>query len=475
MQDMMTQDLRKQSLEQFLKKESLNRDWKNWVRINIKAGCDKNSMFKIMADEGFSHDMIKDALNFEPAIPLDQIINPLKESATAQRGVAPFIPNAGRLPVDGLELYILEDFLNEAECEYLVAKTMAGLRPSTITSSEEPDKYFRSSSTCELGILTDDFIKDIDRRICAVVGLDPAYSEVMQGQHYEVGQEFKAHTDVFEQEELAQQAGTQGQRSYTFMIYLNDVAEGGETSFPNIDKIFVPKRGMAVIWNSLHPDGTVNQNSLHHAHPVKKGSKTVITKWFRTRAGLPVFSREENENIANFTRIGFQKDTLPKPLFEKLIKFYHDNRAQQVEETGAKGFIENTGASPKSSSLVELTPALQKDIHSCLRPVLELWSGIRLDPTYVYGIRIYHNGTVLKAHRDRIDTHIISAIINIDQEVNKDWPLYIEDNYYRQHRVMMKPGEIVYYEGGRLSHGRPEPLDGHHFANIFCHFRPLEE
>ncbi len=472
----MTQDLPEQSLEQFLKKESLNRDWKNWVRTNIKAGCDKNSMFKIMADEGFSHDMIKDALDFEPAIPLDQIINPLKEAydeGEAVNAISRFIPNARRLLVDGIELYILESFLNEAECAYIIAKTKAGLRPSTITGSVEPDKYYRSSSTCEIGMLDDDLIQDVDRRICAIMGLDPAYSETMQGQHYETGQEFKAHTDFFEQEELAKVGGELGQRSYTFMIYLNDVEEGGETSFPQINQTFSPKRGMAVIWNSLHPDGSINQNSSHHASPVKKGSKTVITKWFRTKATVPVSLREENENIPNYTVAGFQKDTLPKPLFDRLWNFYQRNFKSQEEETAAKDFIDNTGVSAKSSSMIELPQPLQEDIHCCLKPVLEIWSGIKLKPTYVYGIRIYHNGTALKQHRDRIGTHIISAIINIDQDVNEDWPLYIEDNYYRQNKVIMKPGDIVYYEGGRLLHGRPEPLDGKLFANIFCHFKPL--
>ena len=477
-QVIMEQDLHRQSIERFLMKKRLDSDWQNWVRTNVQAGCDKNGMFRIMLDEGFDYDIIKDALNFEPAIPLDQIINPLKtvqaESSGAVVSELPFIANAERQELDGIELYILEDFLDAGECEHIIARTLGCLRPSTITRDDEPDQYFRTSNTCDLGLLDDEVIKKIDLRICAMIGLDPAHSEVLQGQHYEVGQEFKAHTDYFEEDELAEYGGEAGQRSYTVMIYLNDVEEGGETCFTIVNQTVQAKRGRAVIWNNLNPDGSVNHNSMHHACPVKQGNKTVITKWFRTSQGRPVFLREENENIPNHTRLGFEKDTLAKPLFRKIKEFYYKNLENKFEENASCNLIGNIKENVSGSSLVQLPESLNDEIHACLKPVLEVWSGIKLEPTYVYGIRIYHNGAVLDLHRDRIGTHIISAIINVDQDVNTEWPLFIEDNDYRQHEVFLKPGEIVYYEGGRLLHGRPIPLDGRWYANIFCHFKPAD-
>lgn len=466
-------------------KPVFSEDWKNWIRTNVEAGCDKNGIFRILSDEGFDYDRIKDALNFEPAVALDQIINPLKQASRTQTevvaetgggsvaGAMPhIIPNAERLELDGIEFYVIEGFLNRKECDQIVALIKAHLRPSGITTTDEPDKYYRTSSTCDLGLLDDVLVKDIDRRICAIMGLDPAFSESIQGQHYEVGQEFKAHTDFFEGNELAEYGGAQGQRSYTFMIYLNDVEDGGETSFPNLKKTIVPIRGRAVVWNSLDGNGMPNQNSLHRAHPVKKGSKTVITKWFRTRDGLPVFSREENENIPNYTEIGFKKSELPKKLFRKITKFYRQNLSNQVSETVPGDFILSTGESASGSSMVELPETLRQEIHACLKPRVEAWSGLDLESTFVYGIRVYHDGAVLKEHRDRLGTHTFGVIINVDQDVNEDWPLSIEDSYYRRHEVILRPGEVIYYEGARLLHGRPTPLNGTGFANIFCHFKP---
>ena len=96
-----------------------------------------------------------------------------------------------------------------------------------------------------------------------------------------------------------------------------------------------------------------------------------------------------------------------------------------------------------------------------------------LEPTFVYGIREYQNGAVLMPHRDRKETHIISAIINIAKDVIDDWPLVIEDHFYRKHEVFLEPGEIIFYESARLLHGRPQPLNGKGYANIFCHYMPI--
>lgn len=468
----MIYEVQRGKLERYLVKSGFNDDWKDWITTNIEAGCDRNGMFRIMLDAGFDYDLIRDALDFEPMLPVDQITNPLEQS---KQNSPLFIPNGKRLAQDGIEFYLLEDFLNPEECDQIITRIRSRMRPSDITAKDEPDKYYRTSSTCDLGLLDDPVVAEIDRRICAVTGLDPAWSESIQGQHYDIGQEFKAHTDYFEKEELSEYGGALGQRSYTVMIYLNDVEDGGETSFPRLGQTVLPRQGRAVIWNSLHPDGSLNHNSMHHAHPVKKGSKTVITKWFRTKDGLPAYSRQANENIPNHTRIGFKKDVLPKTLYRKIGTFYRRNLKAQVDETVPGDFIKNTGTGPVASSLVELSQSLRDEIHDCLKGRLEKWSALRLDPTFVYGIRIYHRGTVLESHRDRLETHIISAIINIDQQVNEDWPLMIEDNYYRRHEIFLHPGEMVFYEGGRLLHGRPTPLDGDCYANIFCHFKPAEK
>ena len=57
------------------------------------------------------------------------------------------------------------------------------------------------------------------------------------------------------------------------------------------------------------------------------------------------------------------------------------------------------------------------------------------------------------------------------QSVDDDWPLYVLDNDGGEHRVMMKPGDMVWYESARVIHGRPQPLQGEFFDNLFIHYR----
>ena len=60
---------------------------------------------------------------------------------------------------------------------------------------------------------------------------------------------------------------------------------------------------------------------------------------------------------------------------------------------------------------------------------------------------------------------------NFVQAVEANWPLYLVDNKGEQHKVVMKPGEMLWYESARLIHGRPQPLQGEFFDNLFIHFR----
>jgi len=469
-------------------KTVFDESWKNWIKTNVDSGLDKDGIFKILLDEGYEYRAICKEMKYKPSVPLDKLINPFdaqrKNEArqTTNKGVKIdrsklFIPGAKRLDSERLELYTLENFLSFDECEKIIERIQANLRTSTL-SSYEADQSYRTSRTCDLARSNDPFISDIHNRICRIIGVDRAYSEEIQGQYYELGQEFKAHTDYFETHEMQTHATEKGQRTYTVMIYLNDVEEGGATSFLNVAASFKPKTGTAVIWNSLKPDGTPNVDSMHQALPVTKGYKAVITNWFRSSAGIsnppPMFTKELNEYIPNYTRVGFEQTKLPADLFSKISSFYRENRQSATSEHVPGDFIYNKNRTNESSLILELPDELRRAIHDAMKPKMEKWCGKKLDPTYVYGIREYKKGAILKLHRDRFDTHIISAIINVAQQVNEDWPLVIEDNYYRSHNVLLAPGDVVFYEGARLMHGRPIAFDGTSFANIFCHFKPID-
>ena len=75
-------------------------------------------------------------------------------------------------------------------------------------------------------------------------------------------------------------------------------------------------------------------------------------------------------------------------------------------------------------------------------------------------------------HVDTVNTHVVSAIINVDQSAERSWPLLILDHYDNEHEVIMEPGDMVLYESAKLLHGRPSPFVGSHYDNIFIHYCP---
>jgi prolyl 4-hydroxylase len=192
-------------------------------------------------------------------------------------------PGMQRVPSPKLDLFIRRGFLTAEECAPIIAMIDRQRRPSTI-ADDMGDPTFRTSETCDLSADHSE-VATLNARISALTGLNPDHGEPVQGQRYTVGQEFKNHTDYFEENGLDYHAMTRvaGQRTWTVMIYLNEPEAGGATRFRTIGKTVQPETGKLLAWNNLRPDGRPNVNTLHHGMKVRAGTKYVVTKWFRER------------------------------------------------------------------------------------------------------------------------------------------------------------------------------------------------
>ncbi|XP_068670621.1 uncharacterized protein [Montipora foliosa] len=69
-------------------------------------------------------------------------------------------------------------------------------------------------------------------------------------------------------------------RFATVLVYLKDVEEGGETKFPQLGISVKPRKGLALIWNSMNSKGECDLTSLHNAAKVVKGQKFIIQRWY---------------------------------------------------------------------------------------------------------------------------------------------------------------------------------------------------
>eukprot|EP00349_Pseudokeronopsis_sp_Brazil_P001488 CAMPEP_0202960736 /NCGR_PEP_ID=MMETSP1396-20130829/4886_1 /ASSEMBLY_ACC=CAM_ASM_000872 /TAXON_ID= /ORGANISM="Pseudokeronopsis sp., Strain Brazil" /LENGTH=354 /DNA_ID=CAMNT_0049680143 /DNA_START=206 /DNA_END=1270 /DNA_ORIENTATION=+ len=181
----------------------------------------------------------------------------------------------------------------------------------------------------------------------------------------------------------------------------------------------------------------------------------------------------------NYTQVGFKLMKVPKDVWEPLIAFYNKWKAKKKIEKWYRGAtIVNSWDSP--SYMVSFEDPefvggvrVKEQIWEGMRPVIEEWTGHKLTPTSLYGVRIYSEGSVLATHVDRLPL-VSSCIINVDQDLDEPWPIEVYDHNGKAYNVTMEPGDIVLYESSTVLHGRPFPLKGRYYANVFVHFEPID-
>ncbi|KAL5181573.1 putative prolyl 4-hydroxylase 9 [Glycine soja] len=191
------------------------------------------------------------------------------------------------------------NFASAEQCETIIEMARGGLKPSTLVlrkgETEESTKgirtsygVFMSASEDETGILD-----SIEEKIAKATKIPRTHGEAFNILRYEVGQKYSPHYDAFDEAEFGP---LQSQRAASFLLYLTDVPEGGETLFPyengfNRDGSYDfedciglrvrPRKGDGLLFYSLLPNGTIDQTSVHGSCPVIKGEKWVATKWIR--------------------------------------------------------------------------------------------------------------------------------------------------------------------------------------------------
>ena len=128
--------------------------------------------------------------------------------------------------------------------------------------------------------------------------------------------------------------------------------------------------------------------------------------------------REEEERIhqnakqpssmVNYTTMGFQKIRAPAPLFALLKEFWEANHDKAVvENNDATPFhnawqVPTTIVSTEDDELVGGGRNLSAAVWNAARDILEEWTGQKLAGSSVYGIRVYHNQSILTPHADRL-------------------------------------------------------------------------
>lgn len=189
---------------------------------------------------------------------------------------------------------VLQRFASTAECEWLIELAKDRLNPALVwdpaTGEGRPDPN-RTNRALQLHLRQMDVVAQVIRaRIAAASNLPLPVFEPAQIMRYDVGEEFRPHHDYLDPSHAGHelQLARFGQRIATFLIYLNDDFEGGETVFPSIGFRYRGARGDALLFANVDaatraPDPL----TLHAGLPPVRGEKWIFSQWIRDRSPGP--------------------------------------------------------------------------------------------------------------------------------------------------------------------------------------------
>lgn len=196
---------------------------------------------------------------------------------------------AQRSQFDEPRISTIKDFLSAPICNWIIGLASPSLSAARVYDTESSDgKYheFRSNTGMGLSFIdTDLIVQLVHMRIANAIATPVMHQEPTNVLHYAPGQEYRAHYDFIEPNAVGQadELRIAGQRVATFLIYLNDDYDGGDTNFLHLNWGFKGKAGDALIFWNVSNAGAPERKSLHAGSPVTRGEKWLFSKWVRDR------------------------------------------------------------------------------------------------------------------------------------------------------------------------------------------------
>lgn len=200
------------------------------------------------------------------------------------------LPHTRPLPVAVVELNTphvrsLRGLLTAEECDYLCAKGADRLEPARVGQGTLHEARTNESATFDL-LHSSVLVQSIDTRIALALEAPPENGERLVLLRYLAGQAYAPHFDWLDPNAPGDAAAIEagGQRLSTLITYLNTDFTGGETHFVRTNAAFRGRKGDALLWNNLLPDGSVDAATEHAGRPPLSGEKYLLSKWMRDRS-----------------------------------------------------------------------------------------------------------------------------------------------------------------------------------------------
>lgn len=175
---------------------------------------------------------------------------------------------------DGIKSF--REYLKEAKLKLKVSLTdfTRGTTCINETFSKKLQPHFKWSYSTAFYPGESKFSTIFAERISEATGLKLENGGKFQITSYPQNIGYKNHTDCIVDNDEKRD------RFATILVYLKDVEEGGETKFPQLGISVKPRKGLALIWNSMNNHGECDPTSLHNAAKVIRGHKFIIQRWY---------------------------------------------------------------------------------------------------------------------------------------------------------------------------------------------------
>jgi hypothetical protein len=182
-------------------------------------------------------------------------------------------------------------FASAAMCRWLIERARGRLSRALVyeaISREIMAKPTRTNTAAVFNIVDTDFVLVLMQlRMSACLGVPLRQFEAITVLHYDVGEEITEHFDFIDPNlpNHAREIAEQGDRIVTFLVYLNEDYQGGETAFPRLSLSHKGSRGEGMFFvNSEH--GRADTRTLHAGRTPVGGEKWIVSQFIRDRAVL---------------------------------------------------------------------------------------------------------------------------------------------------------------------------------------------
>lgn len=173
------------------------------------------------------------------------------------------------------QVVLIDNFLSGEECQRIIDANVTSVRPVGFYSPEgEVMEAGRTSKAC-LMTETHGLKSEVEQRIERLTSWPSIMTEPTSFVHYDEGDQIRGHHDFFGS---SNRPPSGGQRLATGIIYLDEVANQGQTVFGRLGFTIFPKRGSLLFFSYPEED-----KRLHHSSPpLQAVEKNVLVKWFRS-------------------------------------------------------------------------------------------------------------------------------------------------------------------------------------------------